>query len=510
MRSSRTIITLFSDRPEAVLSGTSFLASILMHGAVIGVVALAILYGPQKVVVTERYAVRHLELNAPEPQMRASAGSGIRYPGPHRAAHTPAADGKQAARQAQLRQIAQGAPGTQTLVQPKIKSPPTLAREVPVPTAVIWSAEKTVVKTIVPPKPAMPTAADVHPSLDAPNEEVNLADVGISATDLASPKQPILPSTTSPVVVHGPEQQAQLAPATTSVSSAPPTPAAVMSISDLHMANGTVSLPPVNETVSSSSPGALAPGGQAKEPSQAGNGNQAAKADGTGAGKGTDEKGDKPEPAGNRNVAKTGPAQGADSGNRNEKKTAPAPGAEAGNRNEKNAAPGPGADSGSGNGSGYQPFNVIKLPKDGEFGAVVVGSSLEDKYPETAELWSGRMAYTVYLHVGLAKTWILQYSLSRADDAAAGGNIAHIEAPWPYNIVRPNIAPGTIDADALMVHGFVNQAGRFEALTIAFPPEFEQAKFVLDTLAKWEFRPATQGGQNVRVEVLLVIPEVQE
>jgi hypothetical protein len=90
------------------------------------------------------------------------------------------------------------------------------------------------------------------------------------------------------------------------------------------------------------------------------------------------------------------------------------------------------------------------------------------------------------------------------------GNITHIEAPWPYNIVRPNIAPGAIDADALMIHGFVNQAGRFEQLAVAFPPEFPQAKFVLDSLAKWEFRPATQGGQNVRVEVLLVIPEVPE
>ena len=83
-------------------------------------------------------------------------------------------------------------------------------------------------------------------------------------------------------------------------------------------------------------------------------------------------------------------------------------------------------------------------------------------------------------------------------------------APWPYNIVRPNIAPGTIDADALMIHGFVNQAGRFEALSIAFPPEFAQAQFVLNALSQWEFRPATQNGQNIKVEVLLIIPEVEE
>jgi len=71
---------------------------------------------------------------------------------------------------------------------------------------------------------------------------------------------------------------------------------------------------------------------------------------------------------------------------------------------------------------------------------------------------------------------ILQYSLPRAADAAAAGNVARLAAPWPYIIVRPKLVPGAINADALMVHGFVNQAGRFETLAIAFPPEFAQAQ----------------------------------
>jgi hypothetical protein len=61
-----------------------------------------------------------------------------------------------------------------------------------------------------------------------------------------------------------------------------------------------------------------------------------------------------------------------------------------------------------------------------------------------------------------------------------------------------------------MVHGFVNQAGRFESLAVAFPPQFAQAQFVLNSLAQWQFRPATQNGQNVRVEVLLIIPDMLE
>jgi hypothetical protein len=149
----------------------------------------------------------------------------------------------------------------------------------------------------------------------------------------------------------------------------------------------------------------------------------------------------------------------------------------------------------------------ITLPRDGQFGAVVVGDALEDAYPETAGVWSGRLAYTVYLHVGLSRNWILQYSLPASADAAAGGNVSRLEAPWPFNIVRPNLAPGAINADALMVHGFVNQAGRFEALSIAFPPEFPLAQFLVGLLEQWQFRPATQNGQNVKVEVLLIIPE---
>ena len=93
-------------------------------------------------------------------------------------------------------------------------------------------------------------------------------------------------------------------------------------------------------------------------------------------------------------------------------------------------------------------------------------------------------------------------------DAAAAGEVAALDAPWPYNIVRPNIPAGSVDA--IMVHGFVNQAGRFEALSIAFPSGFAQAPFVLGSLAQWQFRPAAQNGQPVRVEVLLIIPEDQE
>jgi hypothetical protein len=168
-----------------------------------------------------------------------------------------------------------------------------------------------------------------------------------------------------------------------------------------------------------------------------------------------------------------------------------------------------GSSEGPGGATGTGSLTVahITLPKNGRFGAVVVGDSLDTEFPEVAGVWSGRLAYTVYLHVGLSKSWILQYALPRANDAHSAGVVAQLMAPWPYSIVRPNLVPGSIDSDALLVHGYVNKGGRFESLSIAFPTDFTQGKFVLNSLQQWEFRPATQNGQAARVEVLLIIPE---
>jgi hypothetical protein len=60
------------------------------------------------------------------------------------------------------------------------------------------------------------------------------------------------------------------------------------------------------------------------------------------------------------------------------------------------------------------------------------------------------------------------------------------------------------------VHGFVNTAGKFESLGVAFPPEFRLAQFVMDALNQWKFRPAARDGQAERVEVLLIIPEERD
>jgi len=82
-----------------------------------------------------------------------------------------------------------------------------------------------------------------------------------------------------------------------------------------------------------------------------------------------------------------------------------------------------------------------------------------------------------------------------------------LDAPWPYNVVRPNIPSRIFNSDAILVHGYVNQQGKFESLALAFPPDFPQAQFILDALNQWQFRPAAENGVTEKVEVLLIIPE---
>jgi len=471
LMSSLRTITLFSEPPDSSHRPSSVVVSILVHGAALALLYSGILHAPQisHRVLSARYALRQLDLHLAEPRMERPVGLDLQHPGADSSDQTPASGVGQDVSPELLEQVAEMTPGRQTLLQPDTANLPVL-KETPVPAVVIWTAQKTAVRTIVLPLPHQATGADVRPSLDAPNEELNLADVSIASTDRTPRILTLLPSTTSPVVARRPEL-VQMVPATTSNSSAQPTPAAVISLSDLRMREGTATLPPGNSTAPATSRGTLT---QARpgQSSQAGNSNPAGRAGDLGAGKGAGDSRNRPE--GFRDAVAKSEWQGGEDGA----------------------------------GTGSKPSTErILLAKDGKFGVVVVGSSIAEKYPETAELWAGRLAYTVYLHVGLAKSWILQYSVPRAADAAVAGNVAHLEAPWPYCIVRPNIAAGAIDADALMVHGFVNQSGRFEALTVAFPEDFPQTSLVLDALKQWEFRPAMQNGKIARVEVLLIIPE---
>jgi hypothetical protein len=363
----------------------------------------------------------------------------------------------------------------QTLIQPDAPTDPTIP-QAPLPQVFVWSSRDIKVKNIVQPAPQTTVAIDVRPSADAPNQETRVADIKIASTayDTKEPLPP--PSKTSPINVPA-TQQAQQMPETASKNAGKATPAGVMSASSIQLQEGTATLPMINEVAPAPYAGSLS-AGQSKNLSLTGRGKTDGKENGAGAGK----------TAGNQTGnAAAGGASGGQSG-----------------------ANGQGGLEASVTTGASQPTVVhITLPKDGKFGMVVVGSSLAEDYPETVHLWSGRLAYTVYLRVGVSKNWILQYSLPPAQEVTSAGSAGRPDAPWPYDITRPSIDPDS-NTDAIMVHGFVNTAGRFEQLAVVFPTALAEAKFLLHALQQWQFRPSMQSGQATAVEVLLIIPAETE
>ena len=467
------IITLFVDPPPSRRGPSGFLVSMMVHVVVMGSLYLNLKHRirVEDEAIVQRYTVRLLSLWRPEPK--------IRRPVEHRSTQVPqgatselASAGRPSA-PSLPQQPKDRIPAPQTLVQPDLPPNLLLPQETPIPLILMWSPESNTARQIVLPPPQEKTVANVRPDLSPPNHELQPADLKISASAFVTDTPLPLPSTTSPVVVRGPELVKQV-PETASKPLGPPVPARVLSLSDLRLDRGTIALPLVNETAAVGASDAMAPAREVNA-SQEGNGNTASKQNGIGAG----------ETPGNQ----AGQGAGTD---------------RAGGQDGVKDGRDMGASQTADVASGDQPtVTRIVMPKDGKFGVVVVGSSMAEEYPETVGLWGSRMAYTVYLHVGLAKNWILQYSLPQAAD---NGTTARIDAPWPYVMERPGLAPGDLNGDAIMVHGFVNTSGRFEKLAIVFPVDFSQSKFVLGALEQWQFRAAMQNGLLTAVEVLLIIP----
>lgn len=446
----------------------AFALSSVLHGLGVLMVSWALLHNPTIVrdPLSRNYKVRHLQLDAPE--TAGSRDAEALYPNQRPGARAARNEDRKAGRSGRGEQAAEiqqshadvpplklpeGGQGKQMIVQPEIKANTTVAQQVPLPTVLIWTPPELKKATeVAPPVPDKPNTVNVQTSLELPNEELEMADLPQSSTERPTVFKTAAAGNSSPVAVKGPEE-AKTPPSTVSKAAVEPTSAPILTVSDLRMDKGTVALPPVNETKGNTDKA----------------GAQQSLQEGTALGQsGTGE------PA-----RVTGSSVRVDDAQ----------------------------DSAQNGSAAGESAEHIQLPQDGRFGVVVLGAPLSDQYPETLQVWSDRVAYTAYLHVGTPKAWILQYAQLRSADAAGAGAVAHLDAPWPYDILRPNLLSKDLNADALMVHGVLNEAGRLVNLAIAYPEEYAHGSFVLHELGQWKFRPAEQKGKATAVEVLLIIPE---
>lgn len=447
---SSQLISLFTEAPRQRRGPSAFAMSFFMHGAFLATAYFTVAHRTHIVESSweEHVILQMIKLHRPDlrqPQM-AKSRSVARASDPASAAASQAEAPTQEAALPQPLKI--DWPAHQTLIQPELP-PNMLQQQLPIPAALSWAPTLPNVAVVTPPTPLNPATTEA-PSLQRPTLDRTLSEVNMTPTAFQSELPMLAAGSTSPVA----GKQAMHLPANPSMQSqleATPVSATVLSVSAVHMREGTLVLPPINEVAAQSVT----------------NGSS------TGAGRGQAHDGTSGSSIAANTAAGTGAAVAADA-------------------------------------DGDDAVSHIEVSKTGKFGVVVVGSSMAERYPESIGVWDGRMAYTVYVHAGQPKNWILQYSLTRAADAASGGEAARPDAPWPFKMVVPQDATGGLNANALMIHGFVTADGRFEALNVVAPQSYPRQELMLSSLRKWEFRPASQNGQATRVEVLLIIPNMEE
>lgn len=482
-------ISLFTQEPPTHQKPYSFLVSAFTHVAVAGLILYGFIFAPRINMkdAADRYTLRRVDLNSEELERPQSAPKGM-YPGQSGAAPNAAAHQASAAAAASLRQIPKLHLADRTVVQPDMPIDPALLKKTPLPSMLLWAQSKPNVKLLQAPRPEKMANVNAKPLLTRPTQQLNVSDVPITPTQFTTNRPMPAPSSSTPVEVRGPDLAQRIPHSSANIPVESPS-GAVMSISETRLVQGTLYLPPLNQTAAGNATGSLGTG-KTGNSAQNGTGNGQGTLNGSPQSHGTGG-GNTPGGAGNPHGTIAG--GGGSSGN----------GPGAGNGKGKNAGGGSG-----GAGMGAEPaFSHLNLPPNGQFGVVVVGSSMTDEFPETATLWGQRLIYSVYLHVGLAHNWILQYSLPASVEASSGGVMAKVDAPWPYYIVRPNEAPQYVNADALMIHGFITEAGHFEALTVVVPPGYHRGQAALAALDQWRFRPARHNGKPCRVEALVIIPQ---
>ena len=479
-------ISIFASDPSTQRDPYAYAFSAVSHVLVAGLILYGFIFAPRinMKAAADRYTLREVTINLPDPLPDPRPKDSADYPGQPAQAKTAAPHPASEAAASSIRQIPKLHLSDRTIVQPDIAPNQQIIKHAALPALLLWNAQRPKVQLITPPQPQKMAWVDTKPVLTRPTPETNISETPMTSTPFTTKMPMPMPGTSSPIVARGP-MAANLIPETSSLSSNDPSSAAMMSISEQELTKGSIALPAVNQTAAGNENGSMRPG-KSGDSAQAGHGDPNSHGTGNGPSHSPGGGGNSTGDAGGKNGTLAG--NGSSTGK--------------GNNGGKSGLGGSGGD-------GAEPvYAHVKLPNDGRYGVVVVGSQMAEQFPETSRLWGGRVVYSVYLHVGGERNWILQYSLpSTADNAPA--NLAHVEAPWPFYIVRPTEDP-VVAADALMIHGFVNQAGHFEALNVVFPSGYGQAQFVLQALRQWQFRPAKNEGQTARVEVLIIIPQFND
>jgi hypothetical protein len=488
--------------PQNVNRWPSFLASALLH-LLIALLLPSLtldLTSPaeREAAVRQERLLRTLRIRVPERLYLASTGAlaqdrkplAIPKLPPSTAAGKPS-QGKDSRgsrssrrhRRFELPPLPRRADSDQSIVQPN--SLAELARDLRLPEVFFWSppvAPRAVAEPYVLPGYAVPPAEarrlDAPPSLDLPS----LGLVSPSTLQLLERAALTVPHSGMPIRTSFSEDPSQ--PPSASADSTPGEPTDLLSISsDPVPLREFLSVPPGSQV-------GRTPASGAEAPDWSGGG-----ANGGGAG-------------GNQD-ARSGSASSASASHPDSPAAATGKAVETAQTGSSAAgAPAPGGSSAR---SAAVEATRMAHPAGGVFDVVVQSGGLEG-FPESGGVLSGKPVYTVYLEVGAPTEWILQYCIP-AEDAESfqlNGSVVtlgtppQLAAPFPLTTFRP--PPHHRSGGYLMAHGFIAANGRFQDLSVLGKGDASENAQAIGVLQQWEFRPASQNGAPVRVEILLAIP----
>lgn len=154
---------------------------------------------------------------------------------------------------------------------------------------------------------------------------------------------------------------------------------------------------------------------------------------------------------------------------------------------------------------------TLTYPHDGQFDIVIVQSDPSEEMGDLSGLLSGKPIRTVFIQVGAAKEWILEYCLPDKNQTGVQqeGMVVSLGSPPPLKapyLLEAQLPPNSAwrSRTHQVFHGVISRSGRWEALRAVTAGD-GPARLV-EYLSRWIFRPAASGTETKPVEVLLIIP----
>jgi hypothetical protein len=163
-----------------------------------------------------------------------------------------------------------------------------------------------------------------------------------------------------------------------------------------------------------------------------------------------------------------------------------------------------------GSAGGADAVTRILHPTGGNFDVVIMQSATRADLSDVGSILTGNPVYTVYLPVGDAKEWVMEYCVPAAENARNNpyevyvGDAAPLSAPYPISTVIPNSILGQAHRENIVFHGYLTVNGSFR--NIEARDQSSLSHLIAPLLTQWRFRPALKDKVPAEIEILLVVP----